>query len=539
MEKWVLIVIVSILIAVVEVSATTVSAASCSYSDVSSAVNSANPEDTVIVPGNCNWDSTLTITRGIRLVGGPATIQGGGLEYAPDATARSNDEAFEVSGFTFDGGGITLTSLDFDNPITKVQIFDNTFRDGGVAILHDGNIWGVAYHNVFDSRSITIRSQSTSGRDAQEMWNQLSCNYGEGDNFFLEDNTIIMPDNAYITYGQDAGRFAVRYNDISIDGGSSHDNPFDAHGNRESGDCVYFGTMIHEVYGNDISADGTFDMTQLRGGRAMFVWNRITGSDGYWKVRQEFGDGACVISGECVQTVNDVYFINNRNDGGLVDPYESGDCCDDIAENEQWWEHDSNFDGTSGVGCGTLANRPITCDGENEGYWATNQDCSQVSTDNVGRDASVPIDGTLYRCISTDTWVAYYAPLQYPHPLRDDITYECSDTIDNDGDGQTDYPNDTGCTDANDNDESDCNDGNCEGTEDCNNCEPDCGACGPTCGDGTCDNNEDCSICEADCGACCVPMTTAELVMEIDRWKRGEINIEELMEAIATWKSGC
>jgi len=516
MEKWVLIAIVSILVAAVEVSAVTVTAASCSYNDVSSAVNSANPEDTVIVLGNCNWGSTLTITRGIKLVG-PTTIQGGGLEYAPDATARSDDEAFEVSGFTFDGGGITLTSLDFDNQITKVKIFNNTFRDGGVAILHDGNIWGVAYHNIFDSRGITIRSQSTSGRDAQEMWNQLSCNYGEDDNFFLEDNIIIMPDNAYLTYGQDAGRFAVRYNDISIDGGSSHDNPFDAHGNRGSADCVYFGTMIHEVYGNDISAAGTFDMTQLRGGRAMFVWNRITGSDGYWKIRQEFADAGCAISGVCIQTVNDVYFINNRNDGSLVDPYESGDCCDDIVENEQWWEHDSNFDGTSGVGCGTLANRPTTCDGENEGYWATDQDCSQVSPDNVGRDASVPIDGTLYRCISTDTWVAYYTPLQYPHPLRDDITYECSDTIDNDGDEQTDYPNDAGCTDADDNDESNCGDGACESGETCETCEVDCRECDPV----------------------CVPMTTTELTTVLQNWKQGHINIQELMEVIATWKSGC
>jgi len=37
----------------------------------------------------------------------------------------------------------------------------------------------------------------------------------------------------------------------------------------------------------------------------------------------------------------------------------------------------------------------------------------------------------------------------------------------------------------------------------------------------------------------CVPMTTAELSVEIQRWKQGQISIEQLMEAIATWKNGC
>jgi len=60
-----------------------------------------------------------------------------------------------------------------------------------------------------------------------------------------------------------------------------------------------------------------------------------------------------------------------------------------------------------------------------------------------------------------------------------------------------------------------------------------------SCGDGNCEGTEDCGTCEADCGACCVPMTTAELIIEINRWKQGVTAIQELMEAIATWKSGC
>ena len=52
--------------------------------------------------------------------------------------------------------------------------------------------------------------------------------------------------------------------------------------------------------------------------------------------------------------------------------------------------------------------------------------------------------------------------------------YECGDGLDNDGDGATDYPEDSGCESADDLDESDCGDGACEGSEDCTSCPTDC-----------------------------------------------------------------
>jgi hypothetical protein len=67
----------------------------------------------------------------------------------------------------------------------------------------------------------------------------------------------------------------------------------------------------------------------------------------------------------------------------------------------------SPFDGTSGMGFGTLANRPPTCTtnlseaGGGVGYFATDQGAQ----------------GTLYRCSATNTWTVHYAPYAYPHPL--------------------------------------------------------------------------------------------------------------------------
>lgn len=77
-------------------------------------------------------------------------------------------------------------------------------------------------------------------------------------------------------------------------------------------------------------------------------------------------------------------------------------------------------DGTSGVGCGTLANRPATCT-VGVGYWATNQSCTTVPSSLYGRNHTDTIQGTLYTCTATNTWTATYTPYEYPHPLRDEV----------------------------------------------------------------------------------------------------------------------
>ena len=75
----------------------------------------------------------------------------------------------------------------------------------------------------------------------------------------------------------------------------------------------------------------------------------------------------------------------------------------------------TRFNGTEGVGSGTLANRPSLCSpnpisysgpyvgvlgiSPGVGYWATDQN-------------------KLYICTATNTWTAYYTPYQSPHPLQ-------------------------------------------------------------------------------------------------------------------------
>lgn len=69
----------------------------------------------------------------------------------------------------------------------------------------------------------------------------------------------------------------------------------------------------------------------------------------------------------------------------------------------------SPFTGASGVGFGTLANRPTSCT-TGVGYWATDQGSWNTSGNSFGQ-------GQLYKCTSTNTWNLAYTPYAYPHPL--------------------------------------------------------------------------------------------------------------------------
>ena len=80
-----------------------------------------------------------------------------------------------------------------------------------------------------------------------------------------------------------------------------------------------------------------------------------------------------------------------------------------IVANRDYYNHAIPFNGTSGVGVGTLASRPATCTA-GVAYWATDQGKWNSTTTGP--------DGQLYKCTATNTWSLYYIPYTYPHPLR-------------------------------------------------------------------------------------------------------------------------
>jgi hypothetical protein len=76
----------------------------------------------------------------------------------------------------------------------------------------------------------------------------------------------------------------------------------------------------------------------------------------------------------------------------------------------------SPFNGTSGTGWGTLANRPTAC-ATGVAYWATDQGSWNTSTSNPYGVQQNAADGQLYKCTATNIWTLYYTPYTYPHPL--------------------------------------------------------------------------------------------------------------------------
>jgi len=126
------------------------------------------------------------------------------------------------------------------------------------------------------------------------------------------------------------------------------------------------------------------------------------------------------------QVLEPIYMWNNF--GGIV-PGWGGNVYDDdtlgrVVANRDYYPSASGiqtspttpFNGSSGTGWGTLANRPTSCT-MGVGYFATDQGSWNTSTSNPYGVQQNGADGVLYKCTAPNTWTLYYTPYVYPHPL--------------------------------------------------------------------------------------------------------------------------
>lgn len=421
-----------------DASATTIPAANCSYAAVSAAVSSAAQGDTVTVPvGSCTWSSTLSIRKGISLVGagiGSTVItKGTGTLISYQPADPSANALIRISGFTFDfagsgGAGINVSSGNTLALQTKLRIDHNRFQNIALGSTQDhyivfANMRGVVDSNQFGRVFYPFRAPTSPIPDGgKAIWNNH-----EGVVFGKADNNIVFEDNVFeqitdpggtiMIDCQEGGRYAFRYNTINL---SQSGQPlFDMHGNQGSS---FYACMGGELYGNKVVGGGGTFLDQ-RGGR-VFVFNNSASQSMGFQIREEYDDSISPVNYVGVnapqypQQVNGSYYWGNRvgTTGSPLSTYITTDCSqcqkNGLAAGRDFFTETSS----PGIKAGVPTNRPAACT-PGQGYWATQQSTADLAG-MVGANPANPISGTLYRCTAQGTWDAGASPLPYPHPLR-------------------------------------------------------------------------------------------------------------------------
>ena len=435
--------------------------------DVSSTLSSASDGATLtFAAGSYSWTSGInfSMSKGVTLVcasAGGCTVTGSGLIGMNGSCSGTSTKLYRVSGFVFSGRG---TSLWFYGPsackLSNVRIDHNTFTSppSGSTLMYFGEnssvdnfIYGVADHNTVNSSGSINFSQCLNGDNNNPPVGTL----GSDKNFFYEDNTFnisAITNNGVgltDTWGgcSQVFRYNKVYNNRIIVHGSAHAwGPINTEVyknyveiNNASDGYVQYGNRLvhHQGSGTYMIFDNAFRATAGQTGGPVVVQH--SGSQ-YSRGNDTICNGTASIDGnrspsniyygypcyrgpgrDMDRTLSPMYAWQNRwnNTGGIVtldcQNYASFTCTAHVVENRDYYNAvsasaqtspASPFNGTIGVGFGTLANRPATCTTGSEtgggvGYFATDQGAR----------------GTLYRCSAANTWVTHYTPYTYPHPL--------------------------------------------------------------------------------------------------------------------------
>jgi hypothetical protein len=401
-----------------------ITAASPSLADVRAAISAANEGDTIIIPaGTATWSSYLSITKSLSIIGAGMdqtiinngyTMPGGGgsmeigknlISYVP-ANPEDNPP-FRLSGMTFNFGtrsyGILLHNTTLYD-CTKIRLDHLRITAAEFVFQRAGLV-----HGCMDN-CIIKGLMDVSGLES--YWTYIPYEYGNESNFYIEDCDWSSYSNTTELWhaGNGPMRYALRHNRITIPTGAQICPLLDQHGNQSS----QYGCMGAEIYENTLDFSGNpwgalfYDQ---RGGKSLVYNNTITWSSGggvVTRLREEHDDS---ISPPAVHPVNgqpqhisDSYYWGNRANGAVLQPFVGEELVCSVCgltvptENVHYWKENPSFNGSTGVGIGLLANRPVSCT-KGVAYWATDT-------------------RTLYRCIQTNVWTEYYRPYPYPHPLR-------------------------------------------------------------------------------------------------------------------------
>lgn len=392
---------------------------------VANAVAAANAGDTIyLAAGEATWTNKVDITKPLRIIGAGAGVTTLTSNYTSSLYGLFNivptvaqSGLYRISGFSFAQAGKSYSVsgyVTFSDALAFRFDHNSVVTGAKRALYLKGQFYGCVDSNTFDcsGNGSALVTRGYLDDYPATIWGVAPTAYGAETNIYFEDNTLTANDLP-IASGQ-GGRYVARYNDIS-GGAGTLATKFDVHGNQPTSGAA---AMVHEIYGNDLSlgsANGY--MIDHRGGKCLMFANEATGGASLLtgKCREEYADD---INGSIyTMHVQDTYFWMNFCNGTLKHLIETADLTPGvIAENAEYFNQAAAFDGSAGIGVGTLASRPASGSTVGVGYWATDQDVADL-TGMVGVSPATPLSGTLYRW-NGSSWVSYYTPYEYPHPYR-------------------------------------------------------------------------------------------------------------------------
>jgi hypothetical protein len=282
------------------VQAATYTAASCSISDVQTAINSAVGGDTVTIPAcsQTNWSSTLTITKGITLQGagagqtilgdnvskGGSTCTGGGplIAWSVNAPNSFRLTGITIVGVTTDPGVCQRGHITVSGSTHSMRIDHTAIKPAQtVGIFIAGDIWGVIDHHTHVGQFVNgVRVEhldwngTSSDSWGDQSWAQ-SISYGSGQGVYIEDSSFTSTDPNYVGGATDCfsgGRLVFRYNTVSMLNNQSHG----ADSDQRHRACRW-----QEIYNNTYTYSNVNNLafiSWIRGGTGVFYNNTITAS---------------------------------------------------------------------------------------------------------------------------------------------------------------------------------------------------------------------------------------------------------------------
>ncbi len=447
----------------------TVTFSSGSYSWASGSITLSNSKGVTLI---CQTVQSCTVSQGSDSVIYMDTLSGNNTKlYRISGFTFQNGDGCTC--IWFYGSG-TLNKLRIDH-----NRFQNYRGDAALVLLGEtttpGKFYALIDHNTVVNSSSVMLAKILG---AENMNNWPSSLRGTASNVFLEDNTITITTQTNTGLGcvdvWSAGQMVFRNNTIQncriVAHGVAHGGVanFEVYRNTitqtAGGFSNCYRSIHHQgsgemfVWGNTLNCSSS-----ISGGAIEFLHYR-SGTPG----EAGYSDGSVAPAGQCNGSrvgdgntsasathrgypcwmqpgrapaggspawgkLSPVAVYRNTYNGTKVDtnfdcPWSGGGyCAQHIQANRDYYNAvsvsaqtapTSPFNGTVGIGHGTLANRPATCthvtapDGDNGGgvmYWATDQ--GSWNSSGGGEQ------GVLYRCSTTNVWTAHYTPYTYPHPL--------------------------------------------------------------------------------------------------------------------------